>query len=147
LPVFVVGETGFVTGGYTSGFAQCKNHLAPRAKPNTVKQKIPPGSHPKSKAPLADASLNASPGASGIDCQSRYPIVDAMTTAAQNVRTPVLNRTPDQEDLGMHPARTDGTAATTHPRKKIARKVSSYGVMSSSTWKLMRAKVCVCAMN
>jgi len=70
-----------------------------------------------------------------------------MITVAQNAKTPVNNRTTDQEDPGMHPARNDGTAATTHPREKIARKVSSYGVMSASTWKMMRAKACVCAMN
>jgi hypothetical protein len=46
-----------------------------------------------------------------------------MISAAQNARTPVINRNPDHEDLNMHPEMKDKTEATTHPRKKITEKV------------------------
>ena len=130
MPVSLGRETRFDSSGKTSGFAQCRNHLIPRTKPKTVKQKTPPGSQPKTKAPNADASLNASSGGLGIDCQARYPRSEPMNTADQNARTPITNRAPGQTHPDMRPAKPDATAATKHPNKKIGTKRSWYGVMS-----------------
>jgi hypothetical protein len=134
------GETGFFAFGKTSGFAQCKSHLIARTRPKTVKQNIPPGIHPKTNAPTTDASLNATLGGSGIDCQARYPMSEPIKTADQNARTPTTKRIPGQTHPDMRPAKKDATAAITQPNKKIGRNVSWYGVMSSSKWILMRQK-------